>query len=240
MTDPFADLERELLAAHARAPRRRLTAGAPRVLALAATAAAAVAVVTWVGVQTDAERAVAPTPQPAASGEEAECGDIWRPAETDQPYPSGIGAQMAVFREGRPPRVIELDTRMISAQATRVYRGSLRRLPRTSDYDVFAIVADIVPRRQLTRQRDACSPPHGTTEPGACLVLSSTEGSTAACFTLAEIEGGEAYLDVEDSRIIGFAPDGARVAKADGATAPVEDNLFTLPGGPETTVDFSP
>ena len=240
MTDPFADLERELLAAHARRARPRLSLPPVRVLAMAAAAAAVVAAVALVGAQSDPERVVAPTPQPATSQEtDAECGEVYRPAETDQAMPPEVGGEMGVFREERPPRVIELDTRMISGQATRIYRGTLRILPRTAGYDVFAVVADIVPRKQVIRPRDACTPPQGTTEPGACMVISEPKGSMAACFTLDEINGGEAFLDT-NGRVIGFAPDGARVALAGDARTSVERNLFDLPGGPQTKVDFEP
>jgi hypothetical protein len=242
MTDPFADLERELLSAHARdlAPRRHLGA-APRVFAVMATGAALALAVVWIGGRTDAERVAGP--QNGGGGEPATtCDRGFVPPGTDQAAPSGIPAEMGIFREGRPPSGLQFDAHMVGAQATRIYRGSLRILPPTSGYDVFVVIADIVPRRQIVQGRDHCAAPVGTTEPGVCMVLSRPKGATSACFTLGEIEGGRAYLDTEDDegrgRVIGFAADSAREATAGSASAPVESNLFTLPGGPRTEVRF--
>ncbi len=234
MTDPFADLERELLAAHGRRPPRRT--GPPRVFAVAAAALAAVAGVGWLGARGDTEQAVQPASQPAEQGT---CDGGWIPPGTSEPAPSGLMAELAIFRERRPDRAIDLDPRMIGGQATRVYRDTLRVLPPRAGYSVYAIVADIVPRSRVVRERDPCAGPKGETEPGACLVLSTERGSTAACFTLAELEGGEAFLDVRDM-IIGLAPDSARLAIAGENRTHVEGNLFTLPGGPRTQVDFQP
>jgi hypothetical protein len=240
MTDPFADLERELLVAHARdlRPRRNLRA-APRALALTATAvaaAAAVFAVVWAGGRIDDERVAQPQP----AGPPATCDGGWEPPETAQGPPSGIPAEMAVFREERPPGAVQIEPRMFRAQATRIYRDTLRSLPETNGYAVWAIVADIVPRwHGRAEPRDHCRPPQGPTEPGACLVLFKPRGSLSACFTLGEIEGGEAFIDT-DGRIIGFGPDTAAFASAGSEQVAVSRNLFTLRGGPETKVTFRP
>ena len=238
MTDPFADLERELLRAHARdtASRRRLRA-APRVLALAATAAAAVVAVAWLGARTDPERAA--SPQPAQEGWTAYapgCEQPWQPQTTGDPVPEELAGRLAILRDGPPAAAGDVDRRMPAAQAARLY-GSAVALPRWGPYAVSLVAADIIPRREVTGPPDPCAGPQGKTEPGACLMLRSDEGGLAACFTVAELLEGKAYIDVR-GHIVGLAPDGARWAVSGEDRAEVERNRFALPGGPGTEVAF--
>jgi hypothetical protein len=154
---------------------------------------------------------------------------------------------MAIFRappgEGEPAP----DPHMTGRQSTRLYANGRRTLPAVAKFGVHVIAAEIVPRDQVGGLGEPCAEPRGAVEPGVCLVLThgftdaaeGAKGALASCFTMAEILGGEAFIDA-DGRIIGFAPDGVRTASAHGASSRVRDNAFTLPGGPETTVVFAP
>jgi hypothetical protein len=256
MTDPFADLERELLAAHARTPRRRLGA-LPRVAAAAVLAVAAVGVVGWLGASGDPERAASPqekpyTPferdsgpapgrdpdadlndQPGVTPVDGCAGQGYVPPRTGEPVPAKLAQRLAVLETGRPA---EMDPRMPGAQAERVY-GSPVALPDFGAYRVSIVAADIIPRSQVGRQRDPCAAPEGPTQPGVCLVLADDKGSMVACFTVAELDAGEAFLDVRSS-IVGIAPDSALVAEAGDDESVIEGNVFSLPGGPDTQVRF--
>ena len=246
MTDPFADLERELLAAHARTPRRRFPA-VPGIVATVALLAVFVALAGWLAAPSDPERAAAPQPTPSADSHEQpvvtpadDCqGGPWTPPQSDQPMPDAITGELAVFRAPSGPDEAAPDPRMTGRQAARVYADGRRTLPRSGKYGVHAIAAEILPRDQVGQQDHPCAAPQGALEPGVCLVLTHEEGAMSACFTLAEINEGEAFVDA-GRRIMGLAPDGARTAKAGGAVAEVVENSFTLPGGPESKVDFEP
>jgi hypothetical protein len=67
--------------------------------------------------------------------------------------------------------------------------------------------------------------------------MPDAQGGTVACFTVEELEGGRAFIDL-DGEVIGLAPDGARTAIVGEAHTTVEGNLFVLPGGPESVVEF--
>ena len=260
MTDPFADLERELLAAHGRVPRRDLRTLRP-VLAAATLAIAAVVATGWFAASGDPERAVTPqqekpyTPfepdsgpapgrdpdadnhdQPGVTPVDGCAGGGWVPPTTDDPAPREIAERLAILQSGRPAPLT--DIRLPGRQASRVY-GSPVALPDFGDYRVSIVAADILPRKQVGRQGDPCGPPHGQTQPGVCQVLENAKGGIVSCFTAAELDAGEAFLDVRSS-IVGIAPDGARVAVSGENRAEIEDNRFALPGGPETQVDFRP
>ena len=258
MTDPFAELERELLAAHARRPRRDLRA-LPGALAVAVLAVAVVAAIGWLGDSGDPERAAAPqqkpyTPfepdsgpapgrdpdadpndQPGVTPVDGCAGEGFVPPRSDEPVPAELARRLAVLESGRPA---EMDPRMPGAQAARTYRSPVA-LPGFGEYRVAIVAADIIPRSQVARRRDPCTAPEGETQPGVCLILAGARGSMVACFTVAELDGGEAFLDVRSS-IVGVAPDGARWAVSGENRAEVESNRFALPGGPLTEVDFQP
>ena len=262
MTDPFADLERELLAAHARKPRRRLPA-LPGIVMTVVLLGAFVALAGWLGASGDPERAAAPqekpyTPfepdsgpapgrdpdadnddQPGVTPVDGCAGNGWIPPQSPEPVPAAITERMAIFRA--PPGADENtpDPRMTGRQATRVYNDGRRTLPKQGKWGVHAIAAEILPRAQVGHRGDPCAAPEGALEPGVCLVLTERKGAMSACFTLGEIEGGQAFIDA-DGWIHGFAPDGAGEATAHGTTTAVRDNFFRLPGGPETKVDFQP
>jgi hypothetical protein len=259
MTDPFADLERELLAAHARKPRRDLRA-LPRVLAVAVLVIAVTLAIGRLGASGDPERAASPdgqqpyTPferdsgpapgrdpdadlddQPGVTPVDGCAGQGYVPPRAAEPVPAELAQRLAVLETGRPA---EMDPRMPGAQVARVY-GSPVALPGFGDYSVSIVAADIIPRGEVDRQRDRCAAPEGRTQPGVCEILENENGRLIACFTTAELDDGEAFLDVRGS-IVGVAPDGARLAVSGENRAEVESNRFALPGGPRTEVDFRP
>ena len=244
MTDPFADLERQLLAAHARKPRRTFPA-LPGVMATVVLLAAFVALAGWLAAPDDPERAAAPQPTPSSDNhappavtpkEDCPSGP-WTPPQSDEPVPGTISERLGIFRRPAGPEENTPDPRMTGRQAARVYADGRRTLPPSGKYGVHAIAAEILPRAQVGQQDHPCAAPEGSLEPGVCFLLTHREGAMSACFTIAQILGGEAFIDA-DGRIAGLAPDGVREAKSGGATAPVEENTFTLPGGPESKVEF--
>jgi hypothetical protein len=233
MTDPYADLERELLAAHGRdlRPRRHLRA-VPRVaFALAAVAAVVVAFVAIARIASngDPERA-ASSQTPAPSGG---CRDLFI-IIPDQSPPGELADRLGILRNG--PKAENFDVSLATRQAAHFY-GPARQLPPTADWDIAAIAADIVPRSAITQQDDPCATPAGETEPGVCLMLKNQKGGLGACFTVAELDAGKAFIDA-DGEIIGLAPDIVRTVTAGDATCTPQDNLFHLPGGPESKVSF--
>jgi hypothetical protein len=233
MTDPYADLERELLAAHARdlRPRRHLRA-VPRVaFAMAAVAAVVLAFVAIARIASDGDPERAATPQPAA----VECGGSQSTTASDvEPAPRDLATRLAILREGL--RAEDPDLRLVGRQARHIY-GPPRRVPPTVDWDIAVVAADIVPRSALSPQDDPCGPPGKATQPGVCLMLSNPEGGLGACFTVAELMEGKAFIDA-DGEIIGLAPDIARTVSVGDATCTPQDNLFHLPGGPDSKVSF--
>ena len=246
MTDPFADLERELLAAHSRKPRRTFRA-VPGVVATVVLLAAFVALAGWLAAPAEQERAAAPQPTPSSDSHaqpavtpNGDCpGGPWTPPQSDEPVPGAISERLGIFRRPSGPEENTPDPRMTGRQAARVYADGRRTLPPSGKYGVHAIAAEILPRAEVGKQDHPCAAPEGSLEPGVCLVLTHERGAMSACFTLAEIDEGEAFIDA-GGRIMGLAPDGARTAKAGAATAEVDENSFTLPGGPESKVDFEP
>jgi hypothetical protein len=220
MTDPFADLERELMRAHGKRPRRR-----PPALAAApvlAVAAVALALVLATGDRDPERAATAPTPQ-------ADCFVAF----SQDRIPAAIAQRLSVLSE---PETTPFEWAVLARQAKHMY-GHPVALPSVGDYAVAAVGAEIVPRDRVDRQTTGCEPPSGPTEPGACLVLRNDQGGLGACFTVAELMEGAAFIDA-GGEIIGLAPDSAEVAIADGHRSNVDDNSFHLPGGPETDVNF--
>jgi len=128
MTDPFADLERELLGAHARdtsrgAARRRLLPGLPRALAVTASVAAVSVGFVWLaGIATegDPERAAAP---PGAVSEDGQCQIRW----VKGPAPAVLRSRFAVLR--RDGGAGSWD-RGVDASADVVYTEGVREVER--------------------------------------------------------------------------------------------------------------
>jgi hypothetical protein len=228
MTDPFADLERELAGAHARdvKPLRHRAAAGRLVAAVAAVAAVALsfAVLAGIAADDDPERAAAP---PAAPG------DCRTAVATSEPAPAEIAGRLSILRRGKPQ---EIALGLIAGQAKKLY-GPPRSAPPTVDWDVAVAAAEIVPRSALEPDADPCAAPAEATEPGVCLILSNAEGGLAACFTVAELMEGKAFIDA-NGEIIGLAADGVRTATAGDDTCEPADNVFRLPGGPETRVQL--
>lgn len=255
MTDPFSDLERELLGAHARdhGARRHLRS-ARRGLPAAASVTAAAAVIAWFGGLApagDPERAAAPGPQTeegwTAYAPLSETGDPvpgacatpYEPRASGDPVPDRLLELMSVLRRRAVDEdALPLPAFMFSSQAVSVYDGGRRRFARGED-EVFLWPAEIVARTEVAGEQRSCDPPEGDTAPGVCMALMRAQGAFSACFTPEEIRGGEAFVD-RKGEVAGLAPDGARLAQADGRSARVEDNFFVLPSeaGPDTEIAF--
>lgn len=256
MTDPFADLERELRAAHARdvanprAKRFRGTASSLRpVLATAAVAAVAIAAVAFVAGDGADERAASPQQKddegwtsypPAGQGDHppgtSGCKDPYTPPSTAEPVPESLLASLRIVRDpakdhGMAPAI---DLRLFGAQALRAYEKGFRQVQRAR-HAVLIQPADIISRDQIKGERpDVCAAPTGDATAGACLAWSSAEGATAACYTVDEIKTGKAALDVspdDEGLVVGLAPDGVKTVVLEGengdvSRSPVKDNVW--------------
>ena len=251
MTDPIADLRRDLLEAAHRTPARARIR--PLLMAAAAVAVVAIAVT---GIATlsgggDPEREAAAPPVATAEPEPGTCvpeGD-GRGGVDLGPVPDTLSSRLGVLREPSgeedSPRSLELPQ---GPQVAGVYTDAKRLAIDADDQTVYIAGAAVISRDDLPqngpggkpagKSAEKCSGGELWAAPGACVIsVNSDGGAGEVCFTVPEIDRGASFLDNskvpgDTASIAGMAPDGVHTARlhADGRTfdAKVVGNAYTL------------
>jgi hypothetical protein len=229
MSDFYADLRRELLAAAERdarpAPWRLPRRVIRPALALASIVAAVAVLAAIAGSHSEREREAVPA---APVSPVAGCSDA---APEGGEEPASILGKLAIMR--RPPRAGDRSPYPVDGpQVVRVYDDAVR----SAGGGVHLVAAEVIPRAAVA-DGPHCEHPAPPGKPGVCIVRETDDGWMQACFTIAEIcnAGSRAWLDhsPEGSNradVTGVAPDGVAAVelRVDGVSKrlPVRDNVF--------------